>query len=451
MACIKSQLDGRLKSNRRPISNHELQLGSPGQFGGMLADINTAHTVPVDPIPQNAQLFHYYAQQIAPLITSLDGIDVPSMHYTSVLPSLMQSRLRPQLAILEANHFLEAKQWQPLDLAETRRMIALKGEIIARINDMISKDFNKTYQEAIQAVLHLALLEYYGGDKEIVMAHIKGLKDMVRLKGIQALHNPLVGPPVTLFDFEIACGYEQAPCIIKSEDTISITTTHCPETFETPIFEVGTPFSAVLKNYYVHYELTTILDEVRLLTSSITNLSTIKSDPDDPFSLQQSSSAISHHASRILHAALNLPSISLGIITPNSSRSDLIHEILRLTIINYTRAIASRLPFSTVVTPALRHQVFLAILEFNLTNWKSIPGLLLWVLLVASPGSGKDQLGKLLRSQETLVVMYIGLKDFAFAVECMRNFSKVQNWISAGNGGAEGLVWKQEGAFDLLN
>jgi hypothetical protein len=208
----------------------------------------------------------------------------------------------------------------------------------------------------------------------------------------------------------------------------------------------------VLRNYYVHYELTTILDEVRIITSSITNLSTIKCDPDDPFSLQQSTSAISHHASRILHAALNLPSISLGIISPNSSRSDLIHEILRLTIINYTRAIASRLPFSTVVTPALRHQVFLAILEFNLTNWKSIPGLLLWVLLVASPGSGKDPLGKLLRSQETLAVMYIGLKDFAFAVECMRNFSKVQNWISAGNGGAEGLVWKQEeGAFDLLN
>jgi hypothetical protein len=71
----------------------------------------------------------------------------------------MQSHLRPQLAILEAAHFLETKEWQPLDLAETRRMIALKGQIIAHINDMISKDFNKTYQEAIQAVLHLALLE----------------------------------------------------------------------------------------------------------------------------------------------------------------------------------------------------------------------------------------------------------------------------------------------------
>jgi hypothetical protein len=53
-----SQLDGRLKSNRRPGLNHEQQLGSPKQFGGMLADINTAHIVPIDPNPQNAQLFH---------------------------------------------------------------------------------------------------------------------------------------------------------------------------------------------------------------------------------------------------------------------------------------------------------------------------------------------------------------------------------------------------------
>ena len=44
----------------------------------------------------------------------------------------------------------------------------------------------------------LTMCKYYGGDKEIVMAHISGLKDMVRLKGIQALHNPLVAQPITL-------------------------------------------------------------------------------------------------------------------------------------------------------------------------------------------------------------------------------------------------------------
>jgi hypothetical protein len=71
----------------------------------------------------------------------------------------MHSPLLPKIGILEAAHFLEVFRPRPADLAETRRMIVLKGEIIASINDMISKDFNKTYQEAIQSVLHLALLE----------------------------------------------------------------------------------------------------------------------------------------------------------------------------------------------------------------------------------------------------------------------------------------------------
>jgi hypothetical protein len=186
----------------------------------------------------------------------------------------------------------------------------------------------------------------------------------------------------------------------------------------------------MLEKYYLPYELTTILDDVRLLTSSITNLSTIKRDPDGPLSQQQVTRGISDHAFHILQATLNLPSIPLGIISPYSPRGDLIHEILRTTTIIYTTAISSRLPLSTVCTPVLRQQVYAAILEFNLTNWKSIPGLLLFVLLVASPGSGKDAFGRLLRTHETLAAMYIGLKDFPFAVDCMRSFLGVQKWIA---------------------
>jgi hypothetical protein len=236
---------------------------------------------------------------------------------------------------------------------------------------------------------------------------------------------------------------------MQSEDTISITATHCPETFETPLFESGTPFSAVLEKYYLPYELTSILDDVRLLTSSITKLNTIKHDPDDPLSHQQYTSAITSHASRILQATLNLPSIPLGIISPFSPRGDLIHEILRTMTIIYTTAISSRLPLSIVCTPALRQQVYAAILEFNLTNWKSIPSLLVWVLLVASPGSGKDLFGRLLRSQETLAVMYVGLNDFGFTVECMRNYLGVQRFIASGNEWSGGMVLKEAGGEEF--
>jgi hypothetical protein len=234
-------------------------------------------------------------------------------------------------------------------------------------------------------------------------------------------------------DFEVACCYEQAPCIIQSEDSNAIAADQCPLTFENPLFESGTSFSAVLEKYYVPFELTAILDDVRLLISSITSLGSIKPDPDDPLTQHQKAAAISSHALRIYHAAIAHPSIPLVLpLTPFTPRADLIHEILRTTIIIYASAITSRHPFSAVVSPILRQQVYGAALEFNLTSWKSIPGLLLWVLLTISPGSGNDALGRLLRTHETLAAMYIGINDFNFAVECLKNHLAVQKWLAGG-------------------
>jgi hypothetical protein len=346
----------------------------------------------------------------------------------------MNCPLQPKIGILEAAQFQQIF-WQQPGLAESRRMIALKGEIIAQINEFISKDFDKTYQEAIQSVLHLALLDYYWGDKTSVMAHIHGLKDMIVLRGgVHALHNPLVTQLIILFDFEIACGYEQAPCIIQSEDLTVFTASQCPETCETPLFESRTPFAAVLERFSLPLALTDILDDVRLLTSSIANLSSIKREQDNPHSHNEDNNAISSHAFRTYQATAAIPPIPLDLpLTPYTPRADLIHEVLRTTVLIYTSAISSRLPISTVCTPVLRQQVYGAALEFNLTNWKSIPGLLVWVLFVCSPGSGQDALGRLLRTHKTLAAVYVGMKDFGFALECLRNFLRVQQWIAEGS------------------
>lgn len=59
--------------------------------------------------------------------------------------------------------------------------------------------------------------------------------------------------------------------------------------------------------------------------------------------------------------------------------------------------------------------------------------------MVASPGSGKDAMGRLLRTNETLAAMYTGLKDFGFAIECLKTFWVVQKWI-AGSIGGGGIV-----------
>jgi hypothetical protein len=227
---------------------------------------------------------------------------------------------------------------------------------------------------------------------------------------------------------QIACGYEQVPSILTFDLPVMAESQY-PQTFENPFHESATPFCSVLERFHVPYGLTTILDDVRLLTSSITSLGNIKAEPDDELLKQQDTSTIVGHAFRILHATRCLPSNPL---TPSSTPAELIYEILRTTVIVYTTAISSRLPFSIVYTSALRRQVYHSIIGFQLSNWKHIPGLQLWVLLLASPGSGKDSLGKLLRSHKSLATIYIGLRDFDFTVRCLRNFLGIQKWIVGG-------------------
>jgi len=68
LTCQCRQLDGRLKPNRRTfslqyqvqvINNNEQPLESPKRFGGPIADMNAANIIPIEPNPQNAQLFYY--------------------------------------------------------------------------------------------------------------------------------------------------------------------------------------------------------------------------------------------------------------------------------------------------------------------------------------------------------------------------------------------------------
>lgn len=49
-------------------------------------------------------------------------------------------------------------------------------------------------------------------------------------------------------------------------------------------------------------------------------------------------------------------------------------------------------------------------------------------------------MGRLLRTNETLAAMYTGLKDFGFAIECLKTFWVVQKWIAGSIGGDGEIV-----------
>jgi len=90
-------------------------------------------------------------------MASLDGQDTPSVIHTKILPWMMQSPLMPQIAIFTASGYRALIRGQ--DVARCPETIAIKGMLLSSINSYLKYDFDKIYEEAIQSVVHLALLE----------------------------------------------------------------------------------------------------------------------------------------------------------------------------------------------------------------------------------------------------------------------------------------------------
>jgi hypothetical protein len=75
-------------------------------------------------------------------------------------------------------------------------------------------------------------------------------------------------------------------------------------------------------------------------------------------------------------------------------------------------------------------ELYSSILRVPLTRWKEIPGIFLWILLVAAPSSGNDAQGRFLKKKMAVAGMSIGLEDFNLATGHLRAFWKVQRWIA---------------------
>ena len=66
----------------------------------------------------------------------------------------------------------------------------------------------------------------------------------------------------------------------------------------------------------------------------------------------------------------------------------------------------------------------------GLAKWKEVPGIFLWILLVACPSVINDHHRIFLKRKMTITGMTIGMEDFGLAIGKLRAFWKVQRWFS---------------------
>jgi hypothetical protein len=161
-----------------------------------------------------------------------------------------------------------------------------------------------------------------------------------------------------------------------------------------------------------------ILDSVRSLTLSIAALSSTKNRSQDEL--------IQSLASQIHTDLTSLPNS----YSPTSTSSANIHKVIYLTALAYTSCISSGVPFNNAYSPPERSSLYKHISLVPLKTWKSIPGVYLWILLVACPGI-RFHAPFLLKSHIRATTLYISFTEFGLAVGCLKRFWTVMIWIKS--------------------
>jgi hypothetical protein len=59
----------------------------------------------------------------------------------------------------------------------------IKGQAIRMLNEILSSEQNATSDEAIAGVCQMIVDEWYWGDTHDLRAHLKGMREMIKLRG----------------------------------------------------------------------------------------------------------------------------------------------------------------------------------------------------------------------------------------------------------------------------
>jgi hypothetical protein len=118
---------------------------------------------------------------ITKYVVSLDGNPGPNYYNDHWVPWAVKSPLLAYLGIFTAAVYQAEAQKIP----NGKCVIALGYKIksIKILNEMLSDKSSATCNEAIAGVTYLLTNEWYWNNPDVVQRHMRGLKEMIRLRG----------------------------------------------------------------------------------------------------------------------------------------------------------------------------------------------------------------------------------------------------------------------------
>lgn len=170
--------------------------GIPWPFGGPLDDLRhlpmaatrhngellricQQHSHAPFPILSVADLLRTDLKLLCRFKASLDGNpDAASPYVRSYVPHCVQDPMLLQIILYTSSCFLNETGHAPRTV-----MMAHKGEAIRMLNDHLRSGPRQTSDSAIAGVVQLIVDEWYWGETQDLRAHLRGLREMIRLRG----------------------------------------------------------------------------------------------------------------------------------------------------------------------------------------------------------------------------------------------------------------------------
>ncbi|TDZ34488.1 hypothetical protein C8035_v010631 [Colletotrichum spinosum] len=400
---------------------------TPSSFGGIVAQVTTLNGMSLPEGHRTTELLHFYVQVVAPNMVSIDGQSQPPVFLAEVLPWMLQSPLFPNIGLLMSSMTQSLEDGK--EVIKNPESLSLKSHVLSVIADYMTRPFDTIAVEMVRCIVNLVVMEWFWGADESMFAHMRGIKRMIKLRnGMRGLGDVVGESIMILTDYEIACCFEtdlywQENDPVRDED-LPIPTAW-PDCYDSPLLASSTSFESIAENLGLSAEAANILDDVRFLTNSVASLSSSSSSSS---SSSTADTVKIRTTASWLYSRLHDKDVLKA--TATTSESDWMLETIRLAAVIYSWAIRSLRQISEFEGDEVLEDAYVAMRKVSLTTWKKIPGIFLWIMLVAAPNAAPDAQGRFVRRKMAVTGLSIGFEDFVLGISYLKSFWNVQQWIA---------------------
>ncbi|WQF89077.1 Putative zn(2)Cys(6) fungal-type DNA-binding domain, fungal transcription factor [Colletotrichum destructivum] len=110
-------------------------------------------------------------------------------------------------------------------------------------------------------------------------------------------------------------------------------------------------------------------------------------------------------------------------------KPDFMHQVIRMTAIVYTRAIATGTPLSVACTESEFLQIWTTTWRVPLSTWNSAVGVFHWVMLAIAPACHRTPHARFVKNMTTISTLTLGVENWAIAMSAARAGMRLQYWL----------------------